>query len=179
MTPDDPVQAGGGGLDAPPRRTPSTWQRLLDNKTGPQRLVISLGALAAAVIAIGGVVTAVVRVFDGDGSPSLDRAPNETQQIESRSTDADRFVQDLLDHDGSVVELDHKLIAQRGPADVSLLYDCSDVCSTVRVQAPEGGADETAEWLWFQGCYAVTKTGFGYGADVLDIALRPQGESCR
>jgi hypothetical protein len=84
MPPDDPAQKGGA-VGAPAGGKPSTWQRLLDNKTGPQRLVISLGALAAAVIAIGGVATAVVRVFDGDGGgdSGLDRAPSQTQRVES------------------------------------------------------------------------------------------------
>src|SRR5262245_38427867 len=108
MTPDDPMQERVGGLDAPPVRKPSTWQRLLDNKTGPQRLVISLGALAAALIAIGGVVAAVVRAFDDDGGGAgLDRSPGTTREIESRSDEADGFVRELLDHDGGVVALDH------------------------------------------------------------------------
>jgi hypothetical protein len=182
MKPDDPVQGSGGPVDAPPGRKPSTLQRLLDNKTGPQRLVISLGALAAALIAIGGVVTAVARVFDGDGGggSDLDRPPGETQRIESRTEAADRFVSDLLDHNGAVVALDHHLIAKIGPADVSLLYNCTDtgVCSSVRIQSVYDDADAMPDGRWFKGCYAVAQDGNGYGADSLDIELRYQADTC-
>jgi hypothetical protein len=181
MKRDDPVQGSGGAGDAPPGRKPSTLQRLLDNKTGPQRLVISLGAIAAALIAIGGVVTAVARVFDGDGggSADLDRAPNETQQIETRTAAADEFVEDLLDHDGGVVALDHRLVAEKGDADVHLLYNCTDagVCDMVRIQDIAVVADEP-EGLWLKGCFAVTQDGNGYGAESLDIELRYQADTC-
>jgi hypothetical protein len=168
--------------DPPADRRPSTWQRLLDNKTGPQRLLISLGALAAALIAIGGVVTAVVRVFDDDegAGSNLDRAPGETQRIESGEDPADRFVAELLDHDGGVVALDHRVIGEPGPADVSLLYNCTDtsVCSLVRLQDMTDEADLMADGRWFKGCYAVTQVGNGFGADFLDIQLRYQAEAC-
>jgi hypothetical protein len=181
MTPDEPVPKGGVVLDAPPGRKPSTWQRLLDNKTGPQRLLISLGALAAALIAIGGVVTAVVRVFDddGDGSANLDRAPSETQRIENRTEEGNRFVAALLDHDGSVVDLDHRVIAENVAADAHLLYNCADtgVCDMVRIQDVDVVAEEP-DGLWLDGCFAVTQDGRGYGAESLDIELRYQGEAC-
>jgi hypothetical protein len=182
MEPDDPAQGSGGAGEAPPGRKPSTLQRLLDNKTGPQRLVISLGAIAAALIAIGGVVTAVARVFDGagGGGSDLDRAPGETQRIESRTAAANEFVEDLLDHDGGVVALDHRLVAEIGPADVSLLYNCTDagVCSKVRIQSVYDDADAMSDGRWFKGCYAVAQDGNGYGAESLDIELRYQSAAC-
>ncbi len=157
-------------------------QRLLDNKTGPQRVVISLGALAAALIAIGGVVTAVVRVVgdDGDGRDGLERVPSETRRIESGTTAANEFVQDLLAHDGGVVALDHQVIAEKGPADVRLQYNCSDagVCAMVRLQDVEDSAGDMADGRWFNGCFAVTQDGVGYGAKPLDIELQRQGETC-
>jgi hypothetical protein len=157
-------------------------QRLLDNKTGLQRAVISLGALAAALIAIGGVVTAVARIVgdDGGGRGSLDRAPGDTKRIESSTAAADVFVRDLLDHDGGVVTLDHQVIAEKGPADVRLHYDCTDVgaCAMVRLQDVVVAAGDMADGLWFKGCYAVTQDGVGYGAEPLDIELKHQGEAC-
>jgi hypothetical protein len=182
MTSDEPGPGSGGAVDRPLGRQPSMWQRLLDNKTGPQRLLISLGALAAALIAIGGVVTAVARVFDGDdgGGADLDRAPGETQRIESRTEASDRFVQELLDHDGGVVALDHRVIAEKGPVDVRLRYNCTEsgVCNMVRLQDHNVEASDMPDGLWFKGCFAVTQDGLGYGAESLDIELRYQGEAC-
>lgn len=146
-------------------------------------MVISLGALAAALIAIGGVVTAVVRVVgDGDdgGRGGLDHVPSQTQRIESGTRAANEFVQDLVDHDGGVVALDHQVIAEKGPADVRLQYNCTDagVCAMVRLQDLEVSAGDMADGLWFKGCFAVTKDGVGYGASPLDIELQRQGETC-
>ncbi len=176
-----PAQASAAAVDTQADRKPSTVQRLLDNKTGPQRLLISLGALAAAFIAIGGVVTAVVRVFDDDGSggADLDRAPGETQRIENRTEEANRFVADLLDHDGGVVALDHQVIAENVAADVHLLYNCNDagVCNMVRIQDHDVVGEEP-DGLWLKGCFAVTQDGNGYGAESLDIVLGYQGETC-
>ena len=178
---DDKVVAKGS-LNGQPDGKTSWVQRLLDNKTGLQRAVISLGALAAALIAIGGVVAAVVRVLgdDGDRRSSLERTPDETQRIESGTPAADEFVRDLLDHDGSVVALDHQVTAEKGPADVRLQYDCSDagVCVMVRLQDVVVAAGDMAEGLWFAGCFAVTQDGVGYGAEPLDIELKHQGDAC-
>jgi hypothetical protein len=182
MTPDDPVRVAEGAVEQPADRKPSTWQRLLDNRTGPQRLLISLGALAAALIAIGGVVTAVLGVFDGEGSggeANLDQAPGETQRIENRTEEANRFVAALLDHDGAVVALDHKVIAENVAADAHLFYNCTDagVCNMVRIQDHDVVAEEPCG-LWLKGCFAVRQRGRGYGAESLDIELSYQGESC-
>jgi len=171
-----------GSVDAHHTPTPSWVQRMLDNKTGPQRIVISLGALAAALIAIGGVVTAVLRVVGDDdgGRGRLDGVLSQTRRIESGTTAASEFVQDLLDHDGGVVALDHQVIAEKGPADVRLQYNCTDagVCAMVRLQDVEVTAGDIVDGLWFKGCFAVTQDGVGYGASPLDIELRRQGETC-
>ena len=171
-----------GSVDGQPDGKTSWVQRLLDNKTGLQRAVISLGALAGALIAIGGVVAAVVRVLgdDGDRPSSLEQTPDATQQIVSGTPAADAFVRDLLEHDGSVVALDHEVTAEKGPADVRLQYDCSDagVCAMVRLQDVAVEAGDMPEGLWFAGCFAVTQDGVGYGAEGLDIELRRQGEAC-
>jgi len=171
-----------GSIDAHHTSQPAWVQRLLDNKTGPQRIVISLGALAAALIAIGGVVTALVRIVgdDGGGRGGLERVPSQTTRIESGTTAANDFVQDLLDHDGGVVALDHQVIAEKGPADVRLQYNCTDagVCAMVRLQDVEVAAGDMADGLWFKGCFAVTQDGVGYGVGALDIELQRQGETC-
>ena len=181
----DELPAGSGAGPTAPSRT--SWvQRLLDNKTGPQRAVISLGALAAALIAIGAAVAAVVRLLDDDGDAgggagSVDVvAPDGTQRVESATAAADEMVRSLLDHDGAVVELDHQVIAEKGPADVSLRYACTDagVCATVRLQDVRVVAGELPDGRWFQGCFAVAQDGVGYGAEPLDIELVHQGETC-
>ena len=156
-------------------------QRLVDNKTGPQRALISLGALAAAVIAIAVVVTAVVRIVDDDdGRGGLERAPGQTRRIASGTMAADEFVRDLLGHDGGVVALDHQVIAEKGPADVRLQYDCTDagVCVMARLQDVDVVAGDLADGVWFTGCFAVTQDGVGYGGEPLDIELRHQGDVC-
>ena len=102
----------------------TTWQRFLAGKTSLQLFVIALGALAGALLAIGAVVSATVRIVDGDDDTSVGAADGEVQTIESQSAEADDLVQFLLDHDGRPVQLDHKVIAEPGPSDVSLQYDC-------------------------------------------------------
>ena len=162
---------------------PGTWvQRLLDNKTRPQRAVISLGALVAAIAAIVGACTALVRLVDGDGAAvrRLDVVPADTVRIESGTGAADEFVRALDEHDGSTVTLDHQLVATKGPADVTLLYGCTqaNVCLRVRVQDVDVAATDMADGLWFAGCFAVAHDGAGYGYEPLDIELRYQGETC-
>jgi len=163
-------------------RSDSWAQRLLDNKTGPQRALISLGALAAALIAIGAVVTTVVRVVDDDGGASRDLAavPENTVRIESGTKAADEFVHALDEHDGGVVALDHQVIAEKGPADVRLQYACTEtgVCVMVRVQDVDVEATDMIDGLWFAGCFAVLREGAGYGYEPLDMELRYQGETC-
>ena len=163
-------------------RSDSWAQRLLDNKTGLQRAVISLGAFAAALVAIGGVVTAVVRVVNDDGTASRDlgAVPENTVRIESGTKAADEFVHALDEHDGGVVALDHQVIATKGPTDVRLQYDCTDtgVCVMVRVQDIDVEATDMSDGLWFAGCFAVLRDGAGYGYEPLDMELRYQGETC-
>jgi hypothetical protein len=179
---DTPADSNGATAGPAAARQRTSWvQRLLDNKTSLQRIVISLGALAAALLAIGGVVTAVVQlVGDDSGGRSLNAAPGETQRIESGTGAANDFVHDLLDHDGGVVALDHQVIAQKGPADVRLQYNCTDagVCAMTRLQDIVVAAGDMPDGLWFKGCFAVTQDGVGYGAEPLDIELKHQGDQC-
>ena len=169
-----------GAHDAVPSE--SRWERLLDNKTGLQRAVISLGALAAAAIAIGGVVAAVVRIIDDEheGSRDIEGAPAETIRIESGTNAADEFMRALDERHEGVVILNHQLIAEKGPTDVSLQYNCNDsgVCVMARIQDVDVEATEMNDGLWFAGCFAVTRDGAGYGFEPLDMELRYQGDTC-
>ena len=76
--------------------------------------------------------------------------------------------------------LDHRLVATKGPADVTLLYRCSEtgVCLRMRVQDVDVAATDTVDGLWFAGCFAVTRDGAGSGFEPLDIELRYQGDTC-
>lgn len=159
----------------------SRWQRFLKGKTGPQRLVLAVGALAAAVLAIGGVVAAVVRFVDGDDERRVGPATDEVQRIENQSAEADDLVRFLIEHDErSPVQLNHQVTAPRGPNDVSLQYACDEPtgCSVVRLQLPDSTANEISNGLWFQGCYLVVMKGAGYGAQPLDLELQLRGETC-
>jgi hypothetical protein len=147
-----------------------------------QSAVISLGALLAAVAAIGGAATAVVRMVDG-GSESpgdLESAPTGTIRIDGGTDAADEFVRALDAHDGGVVTLDHQVIAEKGPADVRLQYGCTEtrVCVMARLQDIDVEATDMSDGLWFSGCFAVTRDGAGYGFEPLDMELRYQGETC-
>lgn len=158
----------------------SFWAQFLQGKTSAQRFVIALGALAAALLAIGAVVTTIVRVVDSDDS-SVGLANGEVQRIENQSADADDFVQLLLDHDGGApVPLDHQIMGRPGPADVSIDYNCGAAtgCSTVRIQDGQVTFSSISGGIWFQGCYGVVKDGAGYGAQGLDIELHFQGPTC-
>ena len=158
----------------------TTWQRFLAGKTSLQLFVIALGALAGALLAISAVVSATMRIIDGDDDTGVGAGDGQVQRIESQSAEANELVQFLLDHDGQPVQLDHQVVAERGPGDVSLQYDCDrpSGCSVVRLQAPDSIPAEIPGGLWFQGCYGVTKDGAGYGARPLDIELRRQGATC-
>lgn len=158
----------------------SWWHRFLKGTTGPQRLVLAVGALAAAVLAIGGVVTAIVRFVDGDDSRRVGSATEGDQRIENQSTEADELVGFLIEHDDSAVQLNHQVIAPRGSNDVSLQYACDEPtgCSVVRLQLPDSTPNEMPNGLWFQGCYLVVMDGAGYQADPLDLELDWRGETC-
>jgi hypothetical protein len=184
----DPDAASGSGADRVAGETggatppPGSWvQRLLDSKTGLQRAVISLGALITAVVAIGGAVTAIVRMVDnGESARDLQAAPGDTVRIDSGTDAANDFVNALDEHDGGVVTLDHQVLAEKGPADVRLQYDCTEsgVCVMVRVQDVDVVATEMRDGLWFSGCFAITRDGAGYGYEPLDMELRYQGQTC-
>jgi hypothetical protein len=156
----------------------SAWQRFLDGKTRVQRLLLQVGAIAAALTAIAGVVAGVV-AFVGDRLG--DRADVDgATVVRSAEESADRFVKQLVEGDGDALQLDHKIIGRRGRADVTLEYNCqrSGRCNTTRVQAPATQPSDLPDGVWYQGCWTVAKVGNGYGAQPLDLQLTYQSATC-
>jgi hypothetical protein len=160
---------------------------MLGNRTGPQRLLLELGALATAVLAIGALVMAVITVVgrlgdddDDDGGTGRSGVARAAERIEPRTTEADEFVGWLLDHEDSVVQLDHEVVGELTAADARLLYACSagGVCASTRIQDADVVGTETDDGWWFQGCFAVARDGRGYGVEPLDIELSAQGDQC-
>jgi hypothetical protein len=158
----------------------SGWQRFLAGKTTVQRLVIALGALAGAVLAIGGVVVGAAHLLDR--ASAVGPATDEVQQIQNQQESADEFVRFLLGRAESQapVQLDHQVFAPQGPGgEYRLEYDCgSSGCKYVRLETPTGGADADRSRVWYQGCWSVVKDGNGYGAEHLDLELRREGDTC-
>jgi hypothetical protein len=168
-------------VSTPPPRRKSAWQRFLEGKTSGQRLLLQLGAIAAALAAIAGVVAGAVS-FIGDRLGGIPGADGVTV-VRSNEKSANRFVR-LLDNaadDGSPLQLNHQIVGQRGPSDVTLAYNCqpSGRCNTTRVQAPEDQpAEMDPDTVWYRGCWTVTKIGNGFGAEPLDLQLRRQETTC-
>ena len=168
-------------MSTPRPRKKSAWQRFLKGKSSGQRLLLQVGAIAAALVAIAAVVAGVVS-FIGDrlgGIPGTDGVT----KVRTNEKSADQFVKRLDDasDDGSPLQLNHTITGPRGRSDVTLAYDCrgSGRCHTTRVQAPEvQPADISPDTVWYRGCWTVTKIGNGYGAEPLDLQLRRQNDTC-
>lgn len=162
----------------------SPWQRFLGGKTTAQRLLIALGAIAGAVVAIGGLIAAVAQLVPEGGGPQVRAADEdgEVQRIANQSPQADGFVKLLLSAvDGSPLQLDHQVLAPRGEGgSVRLEYDCAAPtgCSYTRLETGRDIPAEVPGGIWYQGCWAVKKDGAGYRADRLDIELYKQGDTC-
>jgi hypothetical protein len=158
----------------------SGWQRFLAGKTTVQRLVIASGALAGAVLAIGGVVVGAAHLLDR--ASAVGPATGAVQQIQNQHESADDFVRLLLGaaEKQEPVPLNHQVFAPKGPGgEYRLEYNCgSAICSLVRLETPIGGADAATDRVWYQGCWSVVKDGNGYGADHLDLELTRRGPTC-
>lgn len=175
------------GVGHTPADRPSRWQAFLGGKTAAQRFVLALGALAAAVLAIGGVVAGAISLLGDGGSPSTPgRQAGDVVTIENQSDSADAFVRELLDaaDTGVPLELDHQVFAPRGTTGPQheLQYNCEATpgCNLVRLEPGDAPRlpDSTNERVWYQGCYAITRDGNGFGADRLDIVLTLTGATC-
>ena len=129
---------------------------------------VAVGALAAAVLAIGGVVTAVVRFVDGDDSRRIGPATDEEQRIENQSAEADELVGFLIDHDEGAVQLNHQVIAPAGRTTYR--------CSTPATSPPDAASfdcrfpirPDRSQPIVVPGCYLVLIHGAGYQAAPLD-----------
>ena len=138
------------------------WLRLVEGRTKAQRLVITLGALAGAIVAIAGLASGAARLLHTGRSGPAAAGPAATDgsavRIDSRTAGADEFVRYLLDHvDGPPVQLNHQLLGRPGPGNVSLDYACATAsgCSTVRIEDGEVTFSAIENGVWFQGCYRV------------------------
>ena len=189
----------------PPPKRPPLVHRLLDQKTVWQRALIAVTAVATAITAVAGVVALLLPLFrpapdtaapsTPGPSPAVTRVdsavpaggaltPAGVTVIRTQTAEADALVQRLIDTAGRApVLLDHQIMGAPGPADVTVNYACGSTgtCSKTRIQAP--GVDGMAVLgggggVWFQGCFAVTVDGNGYGAEHLDIELRKVGDAC-
>ena len=195
---DEESEASAATINRPnPKR--SRWQRFLDGKTVPQKLIVAIGALAAASIAIGTIVVAAINwldngdrerptaaidsgVFVGDG--------DEPFVLHSGTPDADRFVQFGIAaaRRGDPFELNVQIpeaLFDNG-SHVRLFYACDDSgvigdgpCSFVRL---EQGSTTPIEldpvgW-WLRGCYLLVQDGAGYQADHLDFELTWVNHNC-
>jgi hypothetical protein len=152
---------------------------VLENKTDIQRLVIAMGMLAGALLAIGAVVTAAIQLVDGNDETRLSADPPAgVVGVENQSSDADQLVRDLIDHEGTVVELNHQIMGEPGPGNVTVDYACDETagCSTVGIEDGQTTFEPIVGGVWFKGCYGVTVDGNGYGAQALELTAR--GATC-
>ena len=174
---------------APSPRTPGAWQRFLDQKTVPQRLLVALAGVVTSLTLIAGAVYAAGRALrDGDETarPSSQEAPNGRTVVQQQSPDADQFVRDLVAaaRDSGTIRLDHLVYEQSGrviftDSDLRLVYNCRPAmgCNMARLQFPNGLENrprvvEDDKAAVFLGQYGVTLgRGAEFGDDALDIAF--------
>jgi hypothetical protein len=160
------------------------WRRFLDQATVPQKLLLSLGAIAGALVAIGTLVIAVGDRLgdDDDGSDSIESLSGTT--VESKTDDADQLIRGLLAAAGSdskTVLLDVKVLADPSQptlnsADIHVYFNCdTGDCSRARLQFPEGLPVTTNPLgLDLEGSWAVTlASGLDFDSTQLDIQLIP------
>ena len=158
----------------------STWQRFLSGKTGAQRFMLAVGALAGAALAIGAVIAGAFTLLD-EGDPRAGPANGKVQRIENQSEQAGEFVEFLLRAVGEApVQLDHQVLAPKGDGHFRLEYNCASTtgCDFVRLETGSDIPAEIADGVWYQGCWSIEKDGAGYAADHLDIELTKQGDVC-
>lgn len=174
--------------DRPPK---STWQRFLEQKTTPQRLLLALAGIVTAVVAIGaGVVTLWAWIDAPDdrsdiGSEDVVEASElRDRDIESGTDDADELVQYLVSvAGGDPVALDLTVRAHGEDtigSHLALWYNCEEgavigdgACNKVRLEFPADAPPPLTRPLgWrFAATYRVTiRTGVDYGQD-LDISF--------
>jgi hypothetical protein len=184
-----------------PKPKKSWWQRFLDGKTVPQKLIVAIGALAAASIAIGTIVVAAINWLDDgarDGHTAAsdsggfvgDGDGDEPFVLHSGTLDADRFVQFGIAaaRRGDPFELDVQIpeaLFDNG-SHVRLFYACDDSgvigdgpCSFVRLEQRRSTpiALDPVGW-WLRGCYTLVQDGAGFQAEHLDFELTWVNYTC-
>lgn len=165
------------------KRLQSRWHKFLDGKTTWQRFIVAVGALAGALIAIGGLIASIGALVSDNGTPegATDRALAVNEMVVTNQTkEADAFVRFLLGTDGVPVPLNHKVIAPDAGSHIRLEYDCAKRtgCSYTRLEAGTFIPDHIEGGVWYQGCFSVVKEGAGYGADHLDLEFTKNGAAC-
>lgn len=171
-----PSERGDAGNDK------VSWpQRFLAGAIKPQQLVVQIGALATAVLAIAAVVAAIVHFVGNDDDGGVGPATEDVQRIENQSADADDLVRLLIERDGTTIDLNHQVIGELpGANDVLLQYDCDAPagCSIVKLALPDSTPNLLADGMWFQGCYLVDMIGAGYASSSLAFGLLQRGATC-
>jgi hypothetical protein len=183
-----------------PKPKKSRWQRFLDGKTVPQKLIVAIGALAAASIAIGTIVIAAINWLDDgdrdgytaatDSAGFADGDGDEPFVLHSGTPDADRFVQFGIAaaRQGDPFELNVQIpeaLFDNG-SHLRLFYACDDSgvigdgpCSFVRLEQGRSTpiALDPVGW-WLRGCYLLVQDGAGYQAEHLDFELTWVNHTC-
>lgn len=171
--------AGAGSDIGAGKRLPPWWRRLLDQSTVWQRALAAVLTVVAGLGLLVGAVQWAVAMFDSGGPVAFKEGV--TREIETRSPTADKFVQMLVDADGTAVMLDHQVFGELpGHGDVRLDYECTKKvgCAQTRVQVANQTLTQVPGGIWLKGCYTVLKKGAGYGADPLDLELNAAGSVC-
>ena len=184
-----------------PKPAKSWWQRFLDGKTVPQKLIVAIGALAAASIAIGTILVAAINWLDDDdpdgrtaatesGVFAGDSGDDEPFVLHSGTPDAGRFVEFGIAaaERGDPFELNVQIpeaLFDNG-SHLRLFYACDDTgvigdgtCSFVRLEQGTStpiGLDPVGWWL--RGCYMLVQDGAGYQAGHLDFELTRVNDTC-
>jgi hypothetical protein len=134
------------------------WRRFLDQATSVQKLLIALGGIATAVLAIGALVVAVGNLVDDDdtdrskpvGVGAL--ADLDGTTIRSKTAEADELIAGLLAvaaSESKTVHLGLKVLADASQpaldsADIKVYFNCSPgPCSRARLQFPRNEGVET------------------------------------
>ena len=193
-------EAGTATIKTPEPKK-SRWQRFLDGKTTPQKLIVAIGALAAASIAVGTIVVAAINWLDiggGDrrttatdsGEFAGESGDDEPFVLHSGTPDAGRFVQFGIAaaRQGDPFELNVQIpeaLFDNG-SHLRLFYACDDSgvigdgpCSFVRLEQGTSTpiALDPVGW-WLRGCYLLVQDGAGYQADHLDFELTWVNNTC-
>jgi hypothetical protein len=179
------------------RRRGSTWQRFLQQRTVPQRLLLAVAGIVGAVAAIAAAVVAVGswvggdddgddRGGGGDGSQEqvVEASELDGVTVESGTDDADELVRFLVAADGGdPVALDLTVLANGDEpitSHLALWYNCEPgaivgdgACNKVRLAFPaDNQPPQTRPLGWrFASTYRITvSAGVDYGQD-LDLSF--------